>query len=120
MFFFFDDDNAPTAIPSLTGMMPADVRTVGEAVYGHAWQRQLTERISALRTDDGPIAATAVYGWAAGKRRIPGYVSPMLAKVLEEGEADLVRRLSTVRSMLKRIAKLPPPEVREPRGKLKV
>ena len=118
MFFFFADA-APAPIPSLTDVTPDDVRAVGEAVYGHAWQRQLTERISALRTDDGPIAATAVYGWAAGERRIPAYVSPMLARVLEEGDADLVARLTAVRAMLGRVEELPPPEVRKPRGKPK-
>lgn len=112
MFFFFSD-----AVPSLPNVTATDVRVVGEAVFGAFWQRQMTDRISALRERSGRIAPTAVYGWATGEKQIPAYVSPMLASILEEGEADLERRLVTVRTLRKRVQLLPPPEVREPRNK---
>ncbi|WP_375273526.1 hypothetical protein [Methylorubrum thiocyanatum] len=114
MFFFFNEQ--PT-VPTLTDIVPDDLRAVGEAVYGHLWQRQLTDRIGELREGSGPIAPTAVYGWTAGARPIPGYVAPMLARVLEDGEADLNRRLREVRALRRRVKDMPKPPVREPRGK---
>ncbi|GJD66463.1 hypothetical protein [Methylobacterium frigidaeris] len=114
MFFFFDDRQT---VPTLADIIPDDLRAVGEAVYGHLWQRQLTDRIAELREGSGPIAPTAVYGWAAGGRPIPGYVAPMLARVLEDGEADLARRLKEVRALRRRVKDMPKPLVREPRGK---
>ncbi len=114
MFFFFDDG---PSVPTLSDMVPDDLRAVGEAVYGHLWQRQLTDRIAELRADSGRIAPTAVYGWTSGDRSIPAYVAPMLAKVLEDGEADLVRRLKEVRALRRRVKDMPKPSVREPRGK---
>ncbi|UYW28343.1 hypothetical protein OKC48_07460 [Methylorubrum extorquens] len=117
MFFFFTDGTTPAAVPSLPNVTPADVKAVGEAVYGHLWHRQLTDRIGALREDSGKIAPTAVYGWAAGERPIPAYVGPMLARVLEEGEGDLLRRLGEIRALRKRVEMLPPPAVRPPRNR---
>lgn len=115
MFFFFLDE--ATKIPCLQDVAPADVRAVGEAVYGPLWHRAMTNRIVALRGDSGPIAPTAVYAWAAGERRIPPYVSAMLGTILEEGEADLHARLQTIRALRKRVTPQEAPEVRPPRNR---
>ena len=115
MFFFFQDPE--TKVPCLQDVTPADIRATGEAVYGPMWHRQMTDRIIALRQNSGPIASTAVYAWAAGERRIPAYVSAMLGVILDEGEADLKRRLAAIQELRRRVKPQIAPEVTPPRSR---